>query len=345
MSMGTGARLNFTSWSDGGAADHIITVSQDYATLTASFTPFYQLSAASNPANGATFHFSPSSSDLFYAANTQVTVTANANPGFKFAHWTGALSSTYNVGVVSMGAPQSVVAELASVPYVAPAGVQNAASNLPGPVAPGSIIAIYGQNLAPGLEVGPVNPLAQSIGGVAVTVNNLLLPLLFVSPSQINAQLPSELPSGNYTINIESVSQPEVTGTFTAVRNAPGLFTQTINSHEYAIAFHENGSPVTPSNPANGGETVSILGTGFGPVNGNVLDGFFPPNPPPALMDSVSVSIAGQHPNNASAGAAPGYTGLDLVKFEVPNGLPAGTVPVTVSVNNATSNVVQLPVN
>ena len=64
ISMGAGARLSFRSWSDGGTADHMITVGQDYTTLNASFTPFYQLSAASNPASAVTFHFSPSSSDI-----------------------------------------------------------------------------------------------------------------------------------------------------------------------------------------------------------------------------------------------------------------------------------------
>lgn len=345
ISMGAGARMDFGSWSDGGASDHTFTVNQDFTTLTASYRPMYQLTAASNPANGVTFRFAPSSSDMFYAGNTQVTVTATANPGFKFRRWDGALSGTYNVGVVSMAAPEGVVAEMDRVPYIAPAGVQNAASNTPSAaVAPGSIIAIFGQSLAPSLEVGPVNPLAQSIAGVSVTVNNMILPLLFVSPGQINAQLPSELPPGKYTMEIHSLDQPDVTGTFTAARNAPGLFSQTVSSHQYAVAFHEDGSLITPSSPAKGGETVSILGTGFGPCKGAMLDGFFPPVPPPSMADSVIVDIDGQHPNNPSATAAPGYTGLEQVKFQVPSGLSGSTAQVMVTINNVTSNAVQLPV-
>lgn len=343
--MGAGSRLDFSSWSDGGASNHSYTMSQNLTTLTANYNPFYQLTTSSTPANGVSFKVSPSSSDMYYAQNTQVTVTATPNPGFKFLRWNGALSGTYPSGVVQMAAPLSVVAQLTPIPYIAPAGVQNGASNTPSSaVAPGSIVAIYGQSLAPSLEVGPVNPLAQSLNGVSVTVNNFILPLMFVSPGQINAQIPWELPDGNYTIQVQSTGQPEVTGTFTVARNAPGLFSQTINSQSYAVAFHANGSLITPSSPAKPGETISLLGTGLGPLNNSLIDGFFPPNPPPALQDSVTVE-AGEHtPSTIWAGAAPGYTGLDLTKFEVPAGVASGTLPVSVTVNGVKSNVVTLPV-
>ena len=39
--MGQGARLDFGSWSDGGASNHVITVSQNYAVATASYKTFY----------------------------------------------------------------------------------------------------------------------------------------------------------------------------------------------------------------------------------------------------------------------------------------------------------------
>ncbi len=346
LAMGTGARLDFTSWSDGGASDHVYNVSADYTTLNANYKTSYQLNASSNPANGVTFKFSPNSSDMFFAQNTQVSVTAVPNPGFKFRRWDGALSGTYPAGIVSMAAPQSIVALMDRIPYIAPAGVQNAASSTPtSTVAPGSIIAIYGQSLAPTLEVGPVNPLAQTIAGVSVTVNNMILPLLFVSPGQINAQVPSELADGNYTLEIHSLGQPDVSGTFTVRRNAPGLFFQTVDNQQYAIAFHEDGSLITPGSPVKAGETISLLGTGLGPFKGNVIDGFFPPDPPPALADSVNIGAGSHFPATMWAGAAPGYTGLALTKFKVPNGISAGTsIPVTVTVNGVKSNAVMLPV-
>jgi uncharacterized protein (TIGR03437 family) len=342
--LGQGTRLDFGSWSDGGASSHTVTVSQNYSGLTVSYTNFYQLSATSNPGNGSAFQFSPSSSDMFYAVGTQVLVTAVPNSGFKFGHWTGALTGSYPSGLVSMSVPQSVVAQMITVPYIAPAGILNGVGQTPtSAVAPGSIISIFGQSLAPSVQVGPVNPLSQSIAGVTVTVNDLILPLLFVSPQQINAQLPSSLTAGTYTLEVQPNGQSFVSGTFTVVRDAPGLFFETTNSVNYALALHSDGSLVTTASPAAAGETISLLGTGFGPYQQTVLDGFFPPNPPPAVADSVDLSVGGVTVTSKST-AAPGFTGTDLTQFQVPAGLPtSASVPVLVSINGVDSNTVMLP--
>jgi uncharacterized protein (TIGR03437 family) len=344
IALGQGSRLDFKSWSDGGASGHTVTVSQNLTVVTASYNTFYQFSATSNPGNGSAFRISPSSSDLFYASGTDVTVTAEPNNGFKFGHWTGALTGSFPSGVVPMLAPQSVVAQMITVPYLAPAGVSNSVGQTPSSaVAPGSIISIFGQSLAPAVQVGPVNPLSQSIQGVTVTVNDLILPLLFISPQQINAQLPSSLKSGSYTLEVQNTGQPNISGTFTVARNAPGLFFQTINSVNYALALHADGSEVTTASPAAAGETISLLGTGFGLYKGTVLDGFFPPNPPPALADSVTLSVDGVNPASTST-AAPGFTGVDRTQFKVPTGLPSGkSVPVLVTINGVDSNTVMLP--
>jgi len=344
ISLGQGTRLDFGSWSDGGASSHTVTVSQNYSGLTVSYNGFYQLSASSNPGNGSAFQFSPSSSDMFYAQGTQVAVTAVANSGFKFGHWTGALSGSFPSGAVTLSAPQAVVAQMITVPYIAPTGILNGVGQTPSSaVAPGSIISIYGQSLAASVQLGPVNPLSQNIAGVTVTVNDLILPLLFVSPQQINAQLPSSLADGNYTVEVQPAGQTEISGAFTVARNAPGIFFQTINSVNYATALHPDGSLVTTASPAAAGETISLLGTGFGPYQKTVLDGFFPPNPPPAVEDSVDLSVGGVKATSKST-AAPGFTGMDLTQFQVPAGLPSGKpVPVLVSINGVDSNTVMLP--
>ena len=344
--LGANARLDFSSWSDGGASDHMFTVSQDYTTLTVAYGNSYQLTAASDPGSGVAFQFSPASSDMFYAQNTQVTVTANPNPGFKFRRWAGDLTGTYPVGALTMSAPRSVVAQMDTVPYIAPAGVRNAVGNTPtSAVAPGSIISIFGQGLAPGVQVGPVNPLSQTISGVTVTVNDRILPLLFVSPQQINAEVLSDLPDGDYTLTVHNTGQPDISATFSITRDAPGIFFQTVNSQPYVVALHSDGSAVTQDSPATAGETISILGTGFGPYNGQVIDGFFPPLPPPSLADSVTVSTGDQNPVPSWSGAAPGFTGVVSTSFQVPSGLASGTnVPLTITVNGASSNTVMLPV-
>jgi uncharacterized protein (TIGR03437 family) len=232
-----------------------------------------------------------------------------------------------------------------SVPYIAPAGILNGVGPTPSTaVAPGSIISIFGQSLATTTQVGPVNPLAQTIAGTTVTINDSILPLLFVSPQQINAQIPYGLPDGTYTLEVQNVGQTEISGPLTVARNAPGLFYNTIGSTAYAMAFHADGSLVSTSSPAAGGETISMLGTGFGPYQTPVLDGFFPQNPPPAVSDSVVLSVGGANPTPTST-AAPGFTGVVSTQFQVPSGLPSGTsVPVLVTINGVDSNTVMLPI-
>jgi uncharacterized protein (TIGR03437 family) len=344
--MGVGARLDFSSWSDGGASDHTFVVSQDYTTLTVTYTNSYQLSAASSPAGGVTFQFAPTSGDMFYSVNTPVSVTAVPNPGFKFLRWSGDLTGTYPSGVVTMAVPRNVIAQMNAVPYIPPAGVMNAVGSTPSTaVGPGSIISIYGQGLATELAVGGTNPLSQSIGGVTVTINNSILGLMFVSPQQINAQIPSGLADGVYTLDVHVSGQPDVTTTFNIARDSPGLFFNTVNSQQYALAFHADGSPVTAASPAAGGETISILGTGFGPYQGSMLDGFFPPNPAPALADSLSITVGGQNPAPTWSGAATGYVGIATTSFQVPSGLASGTnVSLKVTVNGVDSNTVVLPI-
>jgi uncharacterized protein (TIGR03437 family) len=345
IALGDSARLDLQNWSDGGTADHTFTVNTDYSTVTATYRNSYRLGASSDPANGVSYQFDPSSPDMFYSQDTPVTITATAGNGFKFRRWGGDLSGTYPAGVLTMSTPHSVVALLDRVPFIAPAGVRNAVGDTPSSsVAAGSIITIYGESLAPVLQVGRVNPLAQTIAGVTVTVNDRILPLLYVAPTQINAEIPSDLPPGDYTLQVHSQGQPDVSATFTVVRDAPGLFTMTVNSQQYAMAFHADGSLVTPDSPAQAGETVSLLGTGFGPYNGFTLDGFFPPDPPPTATDPVSISAGTQSPSPAWVGAAPGYSGITATKFTVPTGMPVGTtVPVSVNVNGVASNTVMLP--
>lgn len=344
ISTGKGSRVDFDSWSDSGASTHTVKVSQNETTITAVYKSFYQLSAISNPSHGSSFKYSPISSDMFYAKGTNVTVTAEPNQGFKFGDWAGALSGSHPSGTVTLSAPQSVVAEMISVPYIAPAGIENSVGQTPGgAVAPGSIISIFGQSLASSTQLGPVNPLSQSLNGVTVTVNDLILPLLFVSPEQINAQLPSSLTPGNYTLEVQPTGQTEVSGNFTVARDAPGLFFQTVGTVNYATAMHPNGSLVTTASPAEPGETISLLGTGFGPYQKTVVNGFFPPNPPPAVEDAVVLSVGGVKTTSKST-AAPGFTGMDLTQFEVPSSLPSGNVAVLVSINGEESNTVMLPV-
>src|SRR5579862_5870788 len=148
----------------------------------------------------------------------------------------------------------------AQMPVVNPGGVVNAA-NFATPVAPGSLVSIFGSNLAPQAAQASTVPLPTSLAGVAVSFNGLLAPLLYVGPTQINAQIPFETPS-NQTVNIVVnnngiLSAPQ---TVEVDAFAPGIFA----FNGYAVAIHSDGSLAAPagsipqitSRPAVPGETL-----------------------------------------------------------------------------------------
>ena len=339
-------RLDLGNWSDAGAADHVYTFDSDSRVITAAYNSFYRLTASADPGNSMSYSFDPATPNMFYAAATQVNITAQAKPGFKFRRWDGDLSGTFRTGSLVMSTPHSVVALADRVPYIAPAGVRNAAGDTPdGTVAPGSLISIAGESLAPREETGRVNPLAQTIAGVTVTVADRLLPLLSVAPQQVIAQIPSDLPEGDYTLQVHSLGQPDVTGSFTVARNAPGLFATPAAGVQYSTATHEDGTPITTDSPAKQGEMVSILGTGFGPYTARMIDGFFPFSPPAALADSVQLWVGDVAITPNWSGAASGYAGVTATRFKITDVWPASTnVELKVTVNGRPSNSVILPI-
>jgi uncharacterized protein (TIGR03437 family) len=341
-------RQDFGAWSDGSQADRTIAFQgADPVTLTARYQRSFFLQASAEPDKGAALRSDPASTDSFYPADTQLAVVADLKPGYKLVRWEGDVSGASKSVALKMDGPKTARAILQAVPYVADGGVRNAAGDTPDlVVAPGSLIAIFGSQLAPDYVVGPASPLAQTIAGVTVQVADRFLPLLFVSPEQINAQLPSDLEEGDYSIAVRSGTNPAIGGRFTAARNAPGLFSQTVDSQTFAVASHEDGSQITPGNPARKGEVISLLGTGFGPYQKRPPDGFAVPGAPPyPLADTVELWGGDQKIDTIWAGAAPGYVGITVTRFKLPVGAaPGAPLDLKVRINGRESNKVQLPV-
>lgn len=340
------ARLQFTGWSDGATGERTVTFGGDTDYVVANYETAYRLTVYADPNNGVEFLYEPSSADGFFAADSAVKLTAQTKGGFRFRRWDGDLAGTFNQGTVLMSAPRTVIALLERVPFIAPTGVRNAAGETPdGTVAPGSIISILGESLAPRFEEGRVNPLPQALADTTVRVGGSLLPLVFVSPTEIRAQVLSVLPEGEHTLVVRWEGQPEVSANFVISRNAPGLFTVPDSPEPFAQAIHEDGSPVTKDSPAKPGEMVSMFGTGFGPYNGGIVDGFFVPSKNVAVLDPVRVAAGDFQVEPQFAGAAVGMVGTTLTTFRVPDDMPGGTVqPVTVTVNGKASNTVLLPI-
>jgi len=88
-----------------------------------------------------------------------------------------------------------------TTPVITPGRVVNAASYL-GDLAPGGLATLYGSNLADAPQVVTASPnFPTSAAGVSVSVNGVAAPLIYVSPTQINFQVPWETTPGPYVPN------------------------------------------------------------------------------------------------------------------------------------------------
>jgi uncharacterized protein (TIGR03437 family) len=172
------------------------------------------------------------------------------------------------------------------------------------------------------------------------------LPLYFVSPAQINLQIPPDLEPGPQTITVSSQGMPDVSAGFNIVRNAPGLFPLAVGGQSYALVLHEDGTLVTPDAPARTGELLTLYGTGFGPTAPPRPEGFAVPLTPPYLIvDPVVVHVGDSVFTPDNAFAAPGQVGLDLVQFRLDSSAPSGTAAsLRLTINGVDSNTLPLPI-
>jgi uncharacterized protein (TIGR03437 family) len=347
---GTNSRQDLSGWTGGatgGPSDVMVTLGADPITVYANYHVMNYLAMSSNPTSSATWTVQPASPDGFYDSHATVGMTAVPQPGFKFQSFSGDMNGSNPFGSLVMSAPRSVMALMTKVPYVAAAGVENGAGSTPvNGVAPGSIVSIFGANLAASTAVAPSSPLPQALGAVTVTMGDRLLPLFFVSPSQINLQLPVDLQPGAATLTVIAAGAPNVQAPFTVVRNAPGLFPQIVNGQSFALAFHADGTLVTPGAAAQIGELLTMYGAGFGPTNPARLEGFYlPASPVYTLVDAVSVSAGNGTLSASSAFALAGSVGVDAVQFTLTDPSLSGTnATVSVTINGQQSNTVLLPV-
>jgi uncharacterized protein (TIGR03437 family) len=340
-------RFDFQSWSDGSPRERLLNFSTASVALTAGYQTSYRLRAFADPSEGARVKLEPASADGYYPADTRVAATAETKPGFKFRRWDGDASGTYSTVAVNVSSPLAIRANLDRTPYVAPAGVRNAAGETPqAGIASGSVASIMGASLAAEVLAATSNPLPQTLGDVTVRLGDRLLPLFYVSPDQINVQIPTGLVPGDYSLTARWEGHPEVSAAFSIVRNAPGLFTHIVEDRSFVVALHQDGSFVTAESPARRGETITIYGTGFGPYTKPVLDGFaLPESMASPLVDKVEIVAGDLVLEPLWAGAATGFVGATIVRMRIGDELPAASaVECKVRVNGVESNKVLLPI-
>ena len=212
--------------------------------------------------------------------------------------------------------------------------VVNAASLQPGPVAPGSLISIFGLNLAQTTASSPSARFASTLGGVTLFVNGVPAPLQFVSPDQINAQVPFEVTAGPAVVELRLPGMPPAAIQFPVAPVAPGIFA---NGPNQAAVQNADGALNTQDNPAAAGSVITVYLTGQGAVKPPVATGAPAPTDPLARAAyPVTATIGGQPAAVTFAGLSPGSVGLFQVNLRLPL-IGSGSYPLEVAMNGVTS--------
>jgi uncharacterized protein (TIGR03437 family) len=238
----------------------------------------------------------------------------------------------------------------AAAPALNSGGILNGASFAPAaPLAPGSIISVFGANLASSPAGASSLPLPKTLAGASLQVGGLDVPLFYSSGGQVNAQLPFELALNTRPqLIVKGASFVTVPETITVAAARPGIFTTTQDGKGQGVIVDVANRLVDASNPAKAGDVVVVYCTGLGATDPAVRSGEAAPAPPAPLarvVTPVTVAIGGQPAAVQFAGLTPGYAGLYQVNVQVPSGVtPGSSVPLVISQDSVPSNTVTLAV-
>jgi uncharacterized protein (TIGR03437 family) len=277
------------------------------------------------------------------AGNPGTSVVISVDPaGLAPGTYAGVI--TFNSGAAANG-PQAVAVTYVVSPRPTPVPniISNAASGVPGAVAPGEIISIFGTSLGPTESVASAQSgdcVEKELAQTKVTFDNIPAPLLFVSDTEIKTIVPYGV-AGRATTQMKVTYRKTASDpvTLNVTGSAPGIFT---NDSGHAVVQNEDGGANAPDAPAAVGSAIVLFATGEGITNPLVSDGKILPadgsdSTTPVLQ--VAVTIGGVSAQLQEAGSVPGLVSGNLrVKVIVPDGAPSGdAVPMVLTIGSTDS--------
>jgi uncharacterized protein (TIGR03437 family) len=220
--------------------------------------------------------------------------------------------------------------------------VTDAASYAPR-VAPGELASIFGSNLANSTQAASGFPLPTNMAGATVYVNQIAVPLLYVSNTQINFQVPSNLAAGTANMYVSRGGGQSALFQFTVVASAPGVFQDTSN---HAIAQNPDNSTNSSSNPIAAGSVLVVYLTGQGALNNAVPDGTATPaSPISTATATATATIGGTNATVQFLGLTSGFAGLAQANILVPSTLATADYPLVITVGGYVSVSAQISVS
>ena len=219
--------------------------------------------------------------------------------------------------------------------------------------APGAIVSIFGTNLATSAATVTSFPMPTTLGGATVSIvgnGSILsenLPLFYVSPTQINAQIPFDIPVGSAQIKVTTSAGTSNTDTITLAAAAPKFFTLNVSGTGSAVATTPGFALLTAGNPAKAADSIVLWMNSMGSVTGTPIAG----QPAPGVTTGTTaqtlktlptVTINGAVATVTFAGLTPGLSGLYQINIQAPFVAITGPVNIQVSTGlgvNSQANV------
>ena len=270
------------------------------------------------------------------SGTTPGTLTVTATPPATGGNCTARIDVTSS-GLTAAGVAVTLTVQTGPAGGQAPAitSIVNAASYVAGPVAPGTILTIFGANLGPR---NLVSGLATTLGGVGVTFDNVAAPILYARTNQVGIIVPFEV-SGKTQAAVQfTYNGQQAPVTQQAISPAaPGIFTTASTGTGQASVINQSGVVNGANAPAAKGSTVAIYVTGAGNLRPSGKTGALG-TADMAIAASVAVTIAGQPATVQYSGAVPNSVqGLYQINAVVPSGAASGSVSVVVTVGGVAS--------
>ncbi|MES1256780.1 MAG: ice-binding family protein, partial [Acidobacteriota bacterium] len=235
-------------------------------------------------------------------------------------------------------------------PGIFPGGIINAASDTL-IVAPGSIAAVFGNNLGSSLMSAGGYPLPLTLGGTSFLAGSTAAPLFMSSCGQANIQIPWEATGASLQLTATAAGVTSASAQTAVAAYAPGIFSLNMaGTGQGAVEVAPTAqlaAPLSPAgHPVQRGEYVAIFCTGLGPVTNQPATGVAASSSPLSFTTTLPVvSIGGALAQVTYSGLAPGFAGLYQVNAIVPAGATSGSsVPLLLTIGGIASNTVTIAV-
>lgn len=226
------------------------------------------------------------------------------------------------------------------------ASVANAASYRSVGVAPGELLALFGERIGgASLTVATLNGgvLPADLAGTRFWVNGMAAPVLYTSNGQSSIVAPW-LATGEriFRLEVERDGKRSTPWLLPVLPAEAGIFTANGTGEGVAAALNADGSVHSEQNPIAEGGVVVLFGTGLGRLERVGSSGATALEAVRTIAE-VRCSVGGKPAEVLYAGTSPGLLeSVNQINIRLPQGLGAGSHSLELTTGNLTSNAVRI---